>query len=92
MNETDKLKTLDDIRVALAKYIHDFWSDTMKGIYEESRQNKGGSVTIPKTLAEDIESMMGVDFFDLPEEAQKELQEEAGRAMSAIKLIMATKE
>lgn len=92
MNQDDKIKALDDIRTALAKYIHDFWSDTMQDIYDNSRQNKGGSVTIPKTMAEEIEEKMGVDFFDLPEDVQNNLRIEAGKAMSSIKLILETKE
>lgn len=92
MNQEDKAKALDDIKMALAKYIHDFWSDTMQNIYDNSRQNKGGSVTISKTMAEEIEEKMNIDFFDLTEDVQKNLLIEAGKAMSAIKLILETQE
>ena len=92
MKENDKTKALDDIRTALAKYIHDYWSDIMKDIYKNSRQNKGGSITIPKNLVENIESKKNTDFFDLSKDAKKEVYDKAEKIMSIIRLIITTKE
>lgn len=88
MTEKEHEKILLEIRTALADYAHSAWSGWMKYIWENSRQNKGGSVTIPKSLAEKLEKQMLTDFDNLPEDKQKSNYEKADKIMEIIKNVL----
>lgn len=88
MSENEYEKVLSEIRTALAGYAHDAWSGWMKYLWENSRQNKGGSVTIPKTLAEKWEGQINTSFADLPEEEQRSDYAEADKIMNILKSIL----
>lgn len=85
MNEEKREEILLEIRIALADYAHGAWSRWMKYIWDNSRQNKSGSVTIPKPLAERWERQMTTEFASLPEDEQESDYAEADRIMNIIK-------
>ena len=88
MNENQKIKILDNLRTSLAKYSHDSWSGWMQYLFEKSRKNKGGSITIPKDLVERWKRQMNTDFFDLSENERESDYKEANNIMSIIRLII----
>ena len=88
MKEEEKIKVLDNIKVSLAKYAHDSWSGWMRYLFDNSRKNNGGSVTIPKDFVSRWERQMNTDFFDLPKDEQKSDYQEADKILSLIRLIL----
>ena len=85
MENENKTYLLSQIRKRLADNAHISWSNWMTYLFEHSKHNKNGSVTIPKKLVERWTRQMKTGFDELSKEEQASDYVEADRIMNLIK-------
>ena len=73
------------IRDALAAYAHDAWSGWMKYLFDKSRRNPDGSVTIPPELVTRWRRQMLTDYADLPAAEQASDLAEADKMLAVLR-------
>ena len=73
------------IRHALAAYAHDAWSGWMKYLFDKSRRNPDGSVTIPPDLVTRWKRQMLTDYADLPAAEQASDLAEADKMLAVLR-------
>ena len=88
MNDKEILKMREDIRTGLAQGIYRDFINLKKEIISKSRQNKGGSVTVPKSLIDKWQESFEKDFFELEKDCQSQYYDKADALISIMKLIM----
>lgn len=71
---------MSEVREELAAYAHEAWSRWMKYMFSKSYIN-GGSVVIPKPLAERWTRQMGTEYEDLPEKEKESDRAEADKIL-----------
>ena len=79
---------LAEIRGRLASNAHASWAGWMAYLFENSRQNKNGSVTIPKYLVERWVRQMKTSFEDLSKKEQERDYVEADRIMNLLRACL----
>ena len=70
-------------RIRLADYAHQAWTGWMRYLFEKSRANEDGSVTIPSWAVERWQRQMNTSFADLPTDEQASDFIEADRMIEA---------
>ena len=73
------------IRDALAASAHDAWSGWMKYLFDKSRRNPDGSVTIPPDLVTRWKRQMLTDYADLPAAEQASDLAEADKMLAVLR-------
>ncbi|HDY66617.1 MAG TPA: hypothetical protein ENH85_02370 [Candidatus Scalindua sp.] len=73
------------IRKQLASYAHKAWSGWMKYMFEKSKVNDDGTLTIPEWAVKRWTKQMNTDYENLPEDHKKSDLEEADRILRIIK-------
>ena len=91
LNHMEKNKDdilLLEIRERLASNCHSSWSGWMSYMFEHSRHNKNGSMTIPKHLVERWARQMKTGFEELGRKEQESDYVEADRIMNLLKACL----
>jgi len=70
------------IEEKLAEYAHNAWSGWMIYLFEKSKLNDDGTVTIPKWAVDRWTRQMNTEYIDLPEEEMKSDRQEAKKIIS----------
>ena len=68
----------------LAAYAHDAWAKWMKYLFDKSRANPDGSVTIPAALVTRWQRQMKTDYADLPAADQASDLTEADKMLAIV--------
>jgi hypothetical protein len=88
MKEQQKLETLSTIRDALAKQSYLNHLDCVQNIFDKSRHNKGGSITIPKSFVEELLNNLVTEFEDLDDAKKNRHRLKARQSMLIIESIL----
>jgi hypothetical protein len=88
MEDNNNSYILSEIRKRLASNAHLSWSGRMAYLFEHSRHNKNGSVTMPKRLVERWGRQMKTDFDDLSKQEQESDYVEADMIINLIKACL----
>ena len=76
----------ENLRSALANYAHNTWSNWMKYLFSQSKQNEDGSITIPKELVQRWKRQINTSYVNLPENEQKSDLDEADEILDIMLL------
>ena len=71
----------------LSDYAHVAWSEWMKYMFEKSKQNDDGTVTIPKELVDRWTRQSGTKYSELPENEKASDRKEADIIIDIFKVI-----
>jgi hypothetical protein len=66
-------------REQLADYAHDAWSGWMEYLFEKSKENSDGSVTIPTELVKRWKRQLNTSYKDLSEKEKNSDRDEADK-------------
>ena len=86
INTNDHQIIIEQIRMNIAKFAYDLMSKQIIEIFEDSRHNKGGSMTVPKSLVENLSMFEQKRFSDLNDEEKKNFLRHADSVIESIKI------
>ncbi len=92
MKPDDKTHILSVTRERLADNAHSSWSNWMAYLFEHSKHNKNGSVTIPKKLVNKWKRQMETSFEDLIPAEKWSDYAEADKIMNLLKACLTNAE
>jgi hypothetical protein len=78
----------NDIRTIMAKHFYDCYTNQLRQVIDESRLNKGGSMTVPKSLTEDLLELTSIPFSNLEFEQGEQYYRLADGLIENIKVLM----
>jgi hypothetical protein len=74
-----------NIREELSNYAHNSWSGWMKYLFDKSKQNEDGTITIPVWAVERWTRQMNTPYNELSEEEKNSDRDEADEIITIIK-------
>lgn len=74
-----------DLREQLAALAHEQWAAWMAYLFEQSRPNDDGSVTIPASLAARWRRQVASDYAGLPDEERESDRIEADKVLEIVR-------
>jgi len=82
---TMKILSEKDLREELAKLAHEQWSGWMKYLFDKSKKESDGTVTIPKWAVDRWEKQMNTEYSELSELEKESDRNEANKFISVMR-------
>ncbi len=74
----------EDVREELAKLAHEQWSNWMKYLFDKSKKESDGTVTIPKWAVDRWERQVNTEYSELSESEKESDRNEANKFMEVM--------
>ena len=79
---------LDNIELAIATCLHDIQISWIKNLIQNSRKNRGGSLTVYKDMVKSLEDISSNKFFELSPDQKDPYSSGAAKIMTIIKVML----